>query len=186
MLFSVEFHDQIRQNSVLMTRVLTSHTHRRLLLQISILCGISVLWRQVISLQIHWQDWRQSAGTRTISAVIAVIGALKALGDAAGDYSPAARAAPRAQGGEGGGERWVVTTQSSPSESVEVKWQCRLPQALIKKQGIWSLKSICSVQRKIPFKKLSRRNLVVVEWPFFLPTNIYPGLSHDWATFVIH
>lgn len=90
--------------------------------------------------------WIQSAGTRTISAVIAAINVLKAFGDAARDYSPAALAAPRAQGG-GGGERQVVTTQSSPSESLEVKWQCRLPQALIKKQGIWSLKSICAVYR---------------------------------------
>ena len=77
--------------------------------------------------------WIRAAGTRTISAVVAVIGALKALGDSAWDYGPAVLAAPWAQGGGG---RQVVTTQSSPSESLEVKWQRRLVQGLIEKQGI--------------------------------------------------
>lgn len=94
--------------------------------------------------------------------------------DATGDYSPAGLAAPGAQGRRGG-ERQVVTTQSSPSESLEVKWQCPKPAIYL-----------YSTKRKTHSKNLSRRNPVVVDWPFFLPTNIYPGLSHDWSTFVIH
>lgn len=52
-----------------------------------------------------------------------------------GDYSPAVLAAPGAQGPGGAGERLVVNTQSSPSESLQVKWQCL------------SLKSICAAHR---------------------------------------
>lgn len=97
--------------------------------------------------------WIASAGTRALSAVIAVIEALKALGDAAGDYGPAGPAAPGAHGpGGGGGERQVVTTQSSPSESLEVKWQCLKPEIYL-----------YSTKRKIHYKKLSRRNPVVVD-----------------------
>lgn len=73
------------------------------------------------------------ASTRTISAVITVTSAPEALGDAAAGDGPAVLAAPRAQGGGG---RQVPTTQSSPSENLEVKWQLRLVQGLTEKQGI--------------------------------------------------
>lgn len=40
-----------------------------------------------------------TASTRTISTVIAIIGALKAPGDGAGHYGPAVLAAPQVQEG---------------------------------------------------------------------------------------
>lgn len=87
----------------------------------------------VFTLESSARLWIRTAGARTISALIAVIGALKTLGDIAGDYGPAVLVAPW---GQGGGGRQGVTTQSSPSESLEVKRQGRLVQSLTEKQGI--------------------------------------------------
>lgn len=128
------------------------------------LCGISALWRQRISLQIHWQVLGYKVLAQGLSVLSLLLSMLSKRLWRCWGLRPCRS-----------GSTWGTGMRRRRRRR---KTSCHRPKLTLWKSGgemvmpeAWNL---CSTKRKIHYKNLSRRNPVVVDWPFFPPNKHLP------------